>query len=349
MTRTRRNIAPPKYLSDYDVDLVEEPSDEDFDEFEIENLPRKMPYPFRTKTLCKNTIVPKDKRIPPLKKFYRPYFSPKFDSWEVDFFSSGVFHDENSGERLFRNYLAFMNINTKFLKIFPLHKNEAGSAEFATFCLKELRKSYRVNNIRGDDDFAFSGAFLRYLKDNHIRYYFNGSPFINKNRVIDRVIRTIKDAVGLNREFMLSVDTVQQVVYYYNHTPHATYLNRFTPAQAQNDRDLEGWFIRRQTDNLYKIRQKQLPFMQYVRGNVLLIHIPLVKTRLSMKKRRRNFDELALFHDYYHGNARVDLMNADLIKTLGKRLITVPVYYTQFIAHYIQHLPEVLKNYFNQK
>jgi hypothetical protein len=39
-------------------------------------------------------------------------------------------------------------------------------------------------------------SFLDYLASEGITLYLNFSPFINKNRIVDRVIRTIRDRMG---------------------------------------------------------------------------------------------------------------------------------------------------------
>jgi hypothetical protein len=227
--------------------------------------------------------------------------------------------------------------------------NKTPNSPFARKCIDDLRRRTRVTNVRGDDDMAFSGHFLQYLKDHDIKYFFSGSKFTNKNRVIDRAIRTIKDGVGENRELLLLDRYVQQIVSYYNKTPHKAYDNKFSPNQVQNDRELEAWYIRKQTRKLQEIIIAQRRFMGYRRGNVLLVHLPLKKTNLGFKKRRRNFDELALFYDYHHGNARVELLNQQLGRELRGRLVTLPVYYTRFLAESEDELPHAYKIYFNQK
>jgi hypothetical protein len=41
-----------------------------------------------------------------------------------------------------------------------------------------------------------------YLESQGITLYLNSSPFLNKNRVVDRVIRTIRDKLGV-RNFVV--------------------------------------------------------------------------------------------------------------------------------------------------
>jgi hypothetical protein len=310
-------------------------------------------YPFTSKyNLIKNNKYKnfrpdvKDSKLPPLKKYFRPYFSPKFNSWEMDYFSSGLFDDEGRS-KLFRVYLIFININTKFIIVFPMKLKENPDSNFTLFCFKELEKRFTVDSIRGDDDVVFSGALLQHLKTNQINYFFSGSPYTNKNRVVDRAIRTIRDGVGLDRELLLLPHVVQDVVDYYNNTPHKAYMNKFTPTQVQNDKELESWFIREQQMRLTDVLKLQnLKFGNYEPGNVLLIHITRQKTRKMFEKRRRNFDNLAIFHRYVHGNVMVEPLNENLQP--GKHYIIIPIFHTQLASKSLNNLPLQYKKLFNR-
>jgi hypothetical protein len=50
-------------------------------------------------------------QVKPLKKFYRPYFSPKFNSYEMDYAVAGFLINN---ERMFKFYLFVINIDTMF-------------------------------------------------------------------------------------------------------------------------------------------------------------------------------------------------------------------------------------------
>ncbi|KAA6358049.1 MAG: hypothetical protein EZS28_046424, partial [Streblomastix strix] len=66
--------------------------------------------------------IPPDYQIKPLSKLNRPYFSPKLGSWEIDLVFS-------MNERIIRAnqiYLFCININTKYLVVFPLRDKSAG-------------------------------------------------------------------------------------------------------------------------------------------------------------------------------------------------------------------------------
>jgi hypothetical protein len=63
--------------------------------------------------------------------------------------------------------------------------------------LQKLIKDYYVNNIRGDVEKGFNGSyFALFCSRNKINGYFTDSKFTNHNRVVDSVIRTIRNAFG---------------------------------------------------------------------------------------------------------------------------------------------------------
>jgi hypothetical protein len=230
-----------------------------------------------------------DKKLPPLKIFYRPYFSPKRGSCEIDYMHSGTFTFGRNSH--FRFYLVCMNINTKYAVVFPMNLNEHYDTQFSLWCIKKLMNNAIVTNIRADDNMSFSHVLNEYLRSEGITPFYSGWKHINKNRVVDRFIRTIRDAIGLETSLILNPNIVEDIVYLYNRTPHAAFFNRFTPYQAQHDPDIENWYIHRQQLELYKIQRLQLrEFGRYKNGNILMIHVPRENTEERFKKRRRNLD-----------------------------------------------------------
>jgi hypothetical protein len=155
--------------------------------------------------------------------------------------------------------------------------------------------------------------------------------------VVDRAIRTIKDGVGLDRELLLFPSVIQKIVNYYNNTPHSAYKNKFSPKQVQNDNELEAWFIRQQKARLLEVLK--ITKFTYKPGNILLIHRSVNKTSDLFRKRRRNFDELATFIQYVHGNVQVELKS--------KEVVILPIYYTKFVCDSKDDLPIDYKYLFN--
>jgi hypothetical protein len=83
----------------------------------------------------KDSYVP-DKKLPPLKKFFRSYFSPTNYAWEIDYMHSGLFTFGTS--TVFRYYLICININTKYSRVYTMNKNEHYDTEFSIQCIDDL-------------------------------------------------------------------------------------------------------------------------------------------------------------------------------------------------------------------
>jgi hypothetical protein len=132
---------------------------------------------------------------------------------------------------MFKFYLFVININSKFLFVQPLTENTHPSIHITKVLiedinnhLKSLRPDCKIDNIRADadtkfakmitdytdnrtvllGDFAYNkNEFVDYLASENITLYLNKSPFVNKNRVVDRGIRTIRDMLCINENFWL--------------------------------------------------------------------------------------------------------------------------------------------------
>ncbi|KAA6390844.1 MAG: hypothetical protein EZS28_013628 [Streblomastix strix] len=133
----------------------------------------------------------KDAKMKSLSKLQRPYFSPKLGSWEID-----LVFGVNPVTRRRQHYLFAININTKYLMVIALIVDEKNAA-FILAALKKLINQVYVNNIRGDGETGFKANIIRqFCEDNRISLYFTGSPYTQHNRVVDSVIRTIRNEFG---------------------------------------------------------------------------------------------------------------------------------------------------------
>jgi hypothetical protein len=144
-------------------------------------------------------------------------------------------------------------------------------------------------------DFAYNkNEFVNYLASENITLYLNKSPFVNKNRVIDRAI-TIRDMLGMNENFWLDTMFMMEVVEKYNNTKHSAFYSMFTPFEVQFTKDLERYFIKKNQKKLEKIKemQKESDLTDYEPGNILLIHLDFSKTQDKFNKKRRTFNKLA--------------------------------------------------------
>ncbi|KAA6375762.1 MAG: hypothetical protein EZS28_028712 [Streblomastix strix] len=271
-------------------------------------------YPFKSKIqqykkihsekLQKVQEIPPDYQIKPLSKLNRPYYSPKFGSWEIDL----VFSMDEHIIRANQIYLFCINIDTKYLVIFPLRDKYAGQIKNA---LQILVKNYNATNIRGDGEKGFNGNILKpFCQKNNITSFFTESKFTNHNRVVDSVIRTIRNGFGDDSEKFANNNLMQQMVQMFNQTPHSAYNNKFTPEQANSNHDIKEIYIRQQQSQLFEIKkqQKKQGLMSFSPGNILLNHLDYSKTGHQFVKQRRNFNELAEFIRYSNGNVVAKLL-----------------------------------------
>jgi hypothetical protein len=202
----------------------------------------------------------------------------------------------------------------------------------------------RVETVRLGKIFYKRNVFLDYLKSEGITLYLNSSPFLNKNRVVDRVIRTIRDKIGVRTTLCLDIEHMAQLVDDYNNTPHRAFYHMFTPFQVQFTRDLERYFIK---ENEYKPeeinkKQEETNLKNYEQGNILLIHLDFVKIVSRFTKKRRNFNKLARFILYDFGNVKCYVYN--VIESYIKNPITIPIYYTKYIAENERSIPQKYKD-----
>jgi hypothetical protein len=165
--------------------------------------------------------------------------------------------------------------------------------------------------------------------------YISASPYINKSRLVDRAIRTIRDKIGDQRLF-INEDIMKICVDEYNHTPHTAFDNEFTPFDAQSDPEIEDYFIRQNLNKLEEARevQRKAGLFKYQPGNVLRIYFPRGKTGEKYNKRRYNFDTLAEFIRYDSGNVRCGpfVFNKSGTHIIQEHPITLPIYYTKYLA-----------------
>ncbi|KAI5510962.1 integrase core domain containing protein family [Trichomonas vaginalis G3] len=272
-------------------------------------------YPFQTlkkqkdfKKGFKILNKPTDPKIQPLKeKFSRPSFAPYPYSYEID-------HLEYSKGNV--TYLFAININTRYLYCIPVK----GKTEQETRrAIQYLLDHERVDNIRGDSDKGFQATMIHYFPQ--INFYFSSSPYTFHNKIVDAVMRTLRDALGVNGQIYWDGNhdsIIQQLVYYYNNTWHRT-IN-MKPVEMKNDISKEWKYIRKQMERLNDVKREQINsgLMNFKQGDKVLIHLDYGKTNKSMTKRRRRFDTIAEFVRYINGNALVEVDN---------KLIEIPIYF----------------------
>jgi hypothetical protein len=161
--------------------------------------------------------------------------------------------------------------------------------------------------------------------------------------------------VGENQIKLMEPNFMKEMVDRYNSNLHAAFNYKFTPKQVQMNPDLEEYFIRENLDRLAEAKtlQREAGFFDYRPGNVLLIHLDKSKTKEGFDKKRRAFNELALFVQYQNGNVVCDRLARDGKGKIIRKLnitpktnvvtidrIVIPIYFTKFVCASLDDLPD---------
>lgn len=313
-------------------------------------------YPFRSKVNeyadkhnideFKKKDYVKDYNIKDLpKKYKRPNYSPTPYSYEMD-----IMFAQGDGHQPLVLYLVLININTRYLIVRPI-RNKSG--EEIRAILDDIKRTTRIDSIKGDGESGFTDILTRsIIEQRHGETcIFDGSPYTFHNKHVDSVIRTIRNAAGLSYNILRNNNYVQQIVNFYNDTPHSGLpldANgiHYTPNEMQNNIDLEWEYIRQKDRELNESYKKihEAGLDKYKRGNILLLHLDRGKTNRSMEKRRRNFEDIGEFIKYEHGNVKCRHITK---RDKDKNIITVPIFYTKKIANDYSTLDEKYKKLFN--
>ena len=312
----------------------------------------EMAYPFKSKIkqykrqnptvdIVYNDI-PVIKRLPE-KELQRPYFSNERGGWEIDFaFNICNDSEKNKDEKnVSDTWLFCININTRFLEVYHCKRKDADSVFLS---LKDLINHHTVSSIRGDGEKAFTSETVNSLtQSRHIKVFWNDGKFTNHNRIVDCVIKTIRNAIGYRT---ISPAQLQKIVNYYNNTVHKGI--GCTPMEMENSPEIEYQYIRWCENKLNDVLSMQSKFglTKYEKGNILLVHLDKNKTSNKFEKRRTYYDRVGEFVEYENGNVKINLFTPVVIGTNSVKTVVVPVYHTQFLAKNKDSIPEeYIKSY----
>lgn len=309
-------------------------------------------YPFRSKIAKyrKNNPtlniqyhnIPSIQRIPE-KQLYRPYFCPEIGGWEIDF-AFKICNDNDktdNEENIMDTWLFCVNINTRYLEVYYCAKK---SVDHVFTSLNKLIQKHNVKSLRGDGESAFkSQTVSSLLKRHNIKFLWNDGKFTNHNRMVDCVIKTIRNAIGYRE---ITREQLYQIVEYYNNTYHRSI--DCTPAEMQENPELEHQYIRWCQQKLRQVLalQDSYGMTKYEKGNILLVHLDKGKTNNKFEKRRTYYDRLGEFIEYVNGNVKIKLLTPVRFGINPVYVVEVPSYHTQFLAKNKESIPqEYIKSY----
>jgi hypothetical protein len=325
---------------------------------QLDVMGRTIPYPFRSKIAKYKQkhpdVVYEEQPVATKvnkKLLQRPSFSNRHDAWQIDIVSNLI----TQGDMFF----FCMNMNTRYLIVAKIsHKSSewvlkrlqqimTHLANLSAKMTEEMKVPihHTIRYITGDGEKGFNSILLKnWYEANKITAYFNPSKFTYHNKLIDVVIKTIRDAIGYRR---ISVQQLSDIVSYYNNTYHTSI--DCTPLEMMKHPEWEDQYIRYCLKRLSKAEQhqQQAKLLNYQAGDVLLIHLDLSKTADGMQKRRKFWNRIGTFVEYDHGNVRVALEYP--VRTANQTLthdVIVPVYFTKMVARAGQEIPqEIQANY----
>jgi hypothetical protein len=183
-------------------------------------------------------------------RFSRPSFSLSPNSWEIDLLI---------GRGITPTYFVAININTRYLYLIPI-KNKSGEEMARALEIIKSRESAdfgkTIDNIRGDGEKGFS-ILIPLVKSTN----FDSSPYTFHNKIVDAVIRTLRNALGVDSNHLWDGrhdDIIQQLVDYYNNTYHRSI--KMTPLQMHTNIDLEWRYIRKMMEVSDNIKKEQSRF-----------------------------------------------------------------------------------------
>lgn len=299
--------------------------------------PTQIQYPFRSKINAYNNIhgtaeyitnPQQDYKIE--KQLYLPSFCINTGSWEMDF---AFGRKTTTGFSAI--YLVFINVNTRFVTFYETKDQTTKSVQQ---CLLDLMNHFEVTHLRGDGQASFASEEMdKFYIDNHISTYFNGSPFTYHNKLVDVAIKTIRNGCGTPDAFE-SPDILQQVVTYYNNTPHRSF-SMFglkpppTPKEMMDNPGLELLYIqymKYKADRINSLRR--LAGYEFKKGDRVICHIDFAKTSLGFKKKRKVFEYPATVIESKNNNVVVELDTQ--LKTSKGRIIHI----IELPAIYVKHI-----------
>jgi len=236
------------------------------------------------------------------KGLKKPTFWREPGYYEVDLMQLKYVNKKTTG------YILFMiGINTKYVFIFNL---ETKSKEELLQAIENIMKKIKtpIKGIKFDGESGLKALNL------NIEKYSNSSPYSNHNRIVDRVIKTFRDALGVdvNNDLFNDFDKVRQLRKFYNNKKNRS--TGYTPKEMHNNPALEWEYIGKKEQELLQVKRnlKNKGLSNLKPNQLLQVSVTDKKNRLG--KKQRTFDRLARFIKYTGGIAEVKFIHPEIEK-----------------------------------
>lgn len=292
-------------VNNFTNELLKDEEIKDINKIKIDN-------PFSSKTDIKTDVKDVNPKVMK-KKYSRKYFSPYLNSYEADL----VFFITNENLKQII-YLFIININTRYLYAInlPSKDNIDIIKAFNTILTK-----IKINNLRFDGESSLNSKQLKkYFEYKNIKTFSSSSKYTNHNRIIDRVIRTIRD--GLFKLDITIKDintfkkTLQQLITIYNNVKHTT--TGYKPIEMDDKKEFQYILDMTEYNNEIINKLREDGFYDYKEGDKVMCYIDESKTENRFKKHRGYYTTPGIFIKYSYGNGIVEIK--------GQK-IELPIYY----------------------
>ena len=195
------------------------------------------------------------------------------------------------------DFMFCLNLNCRYLVVYEIPERSVDVVN----SLINLISRFKVKSLKFDGSRAYNSDLVRdFCSSNDIRIYSESSPFTNHNRLIDRVIRTIRDFA-----FKMDTDNIDKVVEYYNNKVHR--VIKCSPSKMMEDPTGELLWIAKCEEKCRVVESmlKLKGILDYKSGCRIMVHLDVHKTNNKFMKRRRVFDTVCKFVKYSNGNVIV--------------------------------------------
>ena len=279
----------------------------DFADVKIEN-----PYKSKNPMLAKDLNPTKQQ-----EKLQRHTFSKYVNSYELDL----MFFTFNPNlKQAF--YLVLININTRFAYIVLIADKTKESIKRAIS--KLIYYGAKIAHVRYDGELALNSKdMLEFWNSMNIDFYSSSSKFTNKNRIVDRFIRTLRDLYFNNvGDKKLSHerqhDLMQQIVTYYNNTKHSS--TAIAPAEMTYEQEYKYIETMTRLDKMQRQKQVKEGLNNFKNGDAIKVYLDMSKTQESFTKKRGNYVHDATFIEYRHGN---------VVCKINNKIVEIPIYWVK--------------------
>lgn len=265
----------------------------------------KIRNPFKTKSkvdpelnLRDNPRVKQDYSIKAIKqKYSKPYFSNQVNSWECDL----AFLDPFPKKPL----LFLVNINTRYLYIKDMEGKSSNA--FANAFDELIDMGVKINSLRFDGEKGLVKLIREgYFEDYGINTFYNDSKYTNQNKIVDRVIRTIRDMMGnckKPKNLKQFYNLLSQLVVIYNNSYHASIGMK--PVEMTYEMEYE--YIKYKMQQYFNVNKQLIKdgLKSFKPGEKVLVYLDYGKTSNKFAKKRGNFINKCTFIQYINGNCEV--------------------------------------------